>query len=151
MKFHRVLIMLVAGTLALGIGKLAAAGGVVATVANATLTGKQEVPPQTVKVADASGQFFATFTKIKNGYRMNWKLTFKNMSGPVKFAHIHQGKVGQHGAALFFLCGPCASGAHGSAYASPFELNSMRDGETYVNVRTAKNPAGEIRGQIRVR
>jgi hypothetical protein len=142
--------MLVAAMLALGVGRLAAAGGVRATVANATLTANQEVPPQEVKVADASGQFSATFTKIKTGYRMSWKLSFRNMSGPVRFAHIHQGKPGQHGAALFFLCGPCASGAHGSAYASPFELRLMQAGQTYVNVRTAKNPAGEIRGQIRV-
>jgi hypothetical protein len=66
-------------------------------------------------------------------------------------AYIHEGRRGTHGAAFVFLCAPCRSGAHGSSFFSPSELALGRQGRLYVNVRTAMNPAGEIRGQISVK
>ena len=47
------------------------------------------------------------------------------------------------------LCGPCKSGVTGTAVISKTIVNEMKAGDTYVNVHTVKNPAGEIRGQIR--
>jgi len=115
----------------------------------ATLTGAQEVPPQAVKVvAGASGQFVGTLKRTSKGYRLTWTLKFNRLSGPATSGFLHRGRRGKYGAALFHLCSPCSSGAHGSAYASPWEVNLMLSGLTYVNVRTSKNPAGEIRGQI---
>lgn len=115
----------------------------------AALTASQEIPPQAVAVKNASGVFSATLAKTKKGYRLSWRLTFRNLSGMATSAYIHKGKPGQHGAAFFHLCSPCTSGAHGGSYASPSEATFLSNGLMYVNIRTAKNPAGEIRGQIR--
>lgn len=128
---------------------LAAAGGVGAVSLKAALNAKQEVPPQRFKVARASGAFSGTLVKRTKGYRLLWKLTFKNLSGKALSGYIHKGRPGKHGPAYFHLCSPCRSGAQGSAYASPTEMTLLKSGLMYVNVRTARNPAGEIRGQIR--
>ena len=49
------------------------------------------------------------------------------------------------------LCGPCTSGMSGSAQVSKSVIKTLESGKAYVNVHTAKNPAGEIRGQVKVK
>jgi hypothetical protein len=39
----------------------------------------------------------------------------------------------------------------GSAQISKTVIASLESGKAYVNVHTAKNPAGEIRGQVKVK
>jgi hypothetical protein len=114
----------------------------------ATLTGSQEVPRQSVHVVTAKGRFSGTLKRTPKGYTLAWRLTFTGLSGGAQNGYIHRGKRGAFGAALVQLCSPCTSGAHGTAYISPWELDLMRSGKTYVNVRTPQNPSGEIRGQI---
>ncbi len=46
------------------------------------------------------------------------------------------------------LCGPCRSGARGTANVSVATLAALEAGRTYVNVHTKRNPTGEIRGQL---
>jgi hypothetical protein len=128
---------------------LAAASGASTMSLKANLNARQEVPPQKFKALRASGAFSATLVKTKKGYRLYWKLTFKNLSGKAMSGNIHRGKVGRYGAAFFHLCSPCMSGAQGRAYVSPGEMTLLKRGLMYVNIRTARNPAGEIRGQIR--
>jgi len=48
------------------------------------------------------------------------------------------------------LCGPCQSPASGTANVSASVLEAMQTGGTYVNVHTAANAPGEIRGQLGV-
>jgi hypothetical protein len=136
--------------LALAVVSAAAADSQGTTSVKARLTAGQVVPRGTVKRTKASGLFSGTLTKTKKGYRLTWRLTFSKLSGRATSGYIHRGMPGKHGAALFHLCSPCSSGAHGSAYASPSEVALISNGRTYVTVRTKKNPAGEIRGQIAI-
>ena len=46
------------------------------------------------------------------------------------------------------LCGPCTATSAGKAKVSAAAAKALKSGNTYVNVHTAKNAAGEIRGQI---
>jgi CHRD domain-containing protein len=62
--------------------------------------------------------------------------------------HVHLGKKGKAGRVIVPLCGPCKSGATGSAVVSTSIVNELKAGDAYVNVHTVKNAAGEIRGQI---
>jgi CHRD domain len=113
---------------------------------SATLTAKAEVPVQVVKNTKGSGSFTGTLT----GRKLVWKLTFAHLSGPAMAAHIHLGKTGKAGNVVVPLCAgaKCKSGVHGSATLTAAVLKALTTGGTYVNVHTAKNPNGEIRGQI---
>jgi hypothetical protein len=47
------------------------------------------------------------------------------------------------------LCAPCKTGARGRATLSAAVLSALESGRAYVNIHTRRNPAGEVRGQIR--
>jgi hypothetical protein len=121
-----------------------------AVQAKASLSAAQEAPAAKVHIANASGSFTATFQPTPAGYNMVWSLTYNNLSGKASSAYVHQGASGKYGPALFHLCSPCTSGSHGTAYASPSEVALVEGKQTYVNIRTSKNPSGEIRGQLQV-
>jgi hypothetical protein len=88
------------------------------------------------------------FTASVSGRRVSWKLTFSGLSGRAAASHIHKGKAGVSGPVVVPLCGPCKSGQKGTAKVSAAVAKKLTSGEFYVNVHTAKNPNGEIRGQI---
>jgi len=111
---------------------------------SAKLTAAQEVPKQAVKNAAGAGAFHATLT----GKKLKWTLTFSKLSGPATAAHIHMGAMGKAGNVVVPLCGPCKSGASGTATLPAAVIKAAGKHLLYVNVHTAKNPAGEIRGQV---
>jgi hypothetical protein len=86
----------------------------------------------------------------KTGATLTWKLTFTRLSGKALAAHIHRGKPGKAGPVVVPLCGPCRSGRVGKVNISKAVLTALEAGNAYVNVHTARNPAGEIRGQAKV-
>lgn len=113
---------------------------------SAKLDAKQEMPKPAVSGAGGTGSFAATL--VEKGGKLTWKLTFGGLSGPALAAHIHLGKPGTAGPVAVPLCGPCKSGAHGTAQIPASLVKAIGAGGAYVNVHTAKNQAGEIRGQI---
>jgi hypothetical protein len=116
---------------------------------NASLTAGQEVPKPTGVPKGASGKFRSTGREKAGKETLTWKLTFHNLSGRATAAHIHLGKRGKPGPVALTLCGPCKSGAHGTAKIAEKLDKALESGKAYVNVHTVKNPNGEIRGQIR--
>jgi CHRD domain len=128
-------------TLILAAASLAAAQK---TVWTAALSSGQEVPKQVVKNTAGHGLFKGTVS----GGKLKWRLTFAKLTGPAMAAHIHTGAKGKSGNVLIALCAPCHSGVSGTATLSATALNDFKKHLLYVNVHTAKNPAGEIRGQL---
>ena len=125
----------------------------VRTVLNAA----QEVPPPAGVPANATGLFTGTLVKYGARGHFEWRLTYRNLTGEAQAAHIHAGRRGQAGNVLENLCGTdqapdCASGVTGDIafHDSPGRraLAQLHAGRTYVNVHTAANQTGEIRGQI---
>ena len=110
----------------------------------ATLNAGQEIPKQVVKNQAAHG----TFTGALTGTTLKWKLTFAKLTGSATAAHIHLGGMGKAGNVIVPLCNPCTSGMTGTATISGSLLKTIQKHGTYVNVHTAKNPNGEIRGQL---
>jgi hypothetical protein len=110
----------------------------------AKLNAKQEVPAQVVKDTKAKG----VFTGKLVGSNLTWKLTFSGLTGKATAAHIHLGAKGKAGNVAIPLCGPCKSGVHGKATLSASLKKALAHHKLYVNVHTAKNPNGEIRGQL---
>jgi len=88
------------------------------------------------------------FTATLNGSTLTWRLTFSRLSGRALAAHIHLGSQGTAGPVAVPLCGPCLSGVHRPVKVTPKVRSALLAGTAYVNIHTAKNPAGEIRGQI---
>jgi hypothetical protein len=113
----------------------------------ATLTFGAEVPKPTVKAPKAKGSFTATVS----GTNLKWKLTYSGLSGAAQAAHIHIGKVGKAGNVLVPLCGAapkCKSGLTGTIKLTSQLKSLFAKHQLYVNVHTAKNLNGEIRGQV---
>jgi hypothetical protein len=117
----------------------------------ATLDARQEVPKPTGVGAEAAGRFAATLVRegSSSGGRMAWRLTFRGLTGTAAAAHVHLAKPGRAGPVAISLCGPCRSGARGTARANARAVTALLAGAAYVNVHTARNRAGEIRGRIR--
>jgi hypothetical protein len=113
----------------------------------AGLLQSEEVPKPT-GAGDAAGNFTGTATATGNGARFTWKLAFKDLSGPATAAHVHIAARGEPGPVVEPLCGPCTAGQTGSGTLTPGDVSALRAGRLYVNVHTAQNPDGEIRGQV---
>jgi hypothetical protein len=128
----------------------------------ADLTGAEEVPPIET---DTTGK--AKFKVNKDFTEIDFKLEIKNAFGilGVAGAHIHCAPAGENGPVVAFLAGVLPGGLAGKVKinatlsegniindkcgATIAELvESMEDGDTYVNVHSPTNPSGEIRGQI---
>lgn len=144
---------LVAVAVATGIAVAAAGGAAARTAADdvqlrALMNAAEEVPAPTGNVAGARGTFTAAATKTATGATLQWRLTFSNLTGDAAAAHIHTGERGQAGPVTVALCGPCTSGATGTADITAAVLSTIQAGGAYVNVHTATNRAGEIRGQL---
>jgi hypothetical protein len=143
----------VAGMLALGLGSGIGSARWLDTeqviALTATLGARSEVPKPKGVSATAGGTFAAGLTRRGTGGTVSWRLTFRNLTGRAAAAHIHLGKPGNAGPVAASLCGPCRSGARGTARVNARTLTAILARGAYVNVHTAKNPAGEIRGQIR--
>jgi hypothetical protein len=119
------------------------------TVWTAALSSGQEVPKQVVKMAAAKGLFKGTVT----GSTLKWKLTYSHLTGTATAAHIHLGAKGKSGNVLVPLCGAapaCKSGLTGTIKLTSALKSAFGKHLLYVNVHTAKNPNGEIRGQLSV-
>ena len=115
----------------------------------ATMTAAAEVPKPNAP-AKAAGVFTATVTDNGSTRSIRWTLTFRNLSGKAVAAHIHKGKPGTAGGVLVGLCGPCKTGQNGRMTISTDVADALEQGRAYVNVHTAKNAAGEIRGQVKL-
>jgi CHRD domain len=133
-------VVAVSGFAAAGIG-LGASGSAVKLTAK--LDSRHETPAPK-GASKGSGLFTATLS----GRSLAWRLTFSQLTGKAVAAHVHLGRPGVAGPVAVPLCGPCASGAHGKVTVAAKVRSALVAGGAYVNVHTAKNPAGEIRGQI---
>lgn len=111
---------------------------------NAALNIGQETTRVKGAKAGAAGRFTATL----NGTTLTWKLTFKNLSGAATAAHVHTAPKRVAGPVTVPLCGPCTSPVSGTAVLTAAQVSDLLAGKQYVNVHTANNPGGEIRGQI---
>jgi hypothetical protein len=104
--------------------------------------------------------------------KIDYTFSYRNLSGPALFAHIHFAQENVNGNVMVFLCGgggqaPCPgasgtiSGTIRSTNVGPSAaaqgvaagdlaavIRVIRHGSGYANVHTPKFPAGEMRGQI---
>jgi uncharacterized protein (TIGR03118 family) len=85
------------------------------------------------------------------GSNLTWNISFSGLSAPATMAHIHAAATATNtaGVALPFTVAPVTSGTiSGTAGISTDLVADILNGMAYVNIHTANNPSGEIRGQI---
>jgi len=131
---------LLAGGFALA-GCIQPSGGVKTFHAN--LTGLQEVP--SVKTA-ATGQADVTLDTATG--IITWKVAIKNLSGPPVAVHIHGPAMPGANAGVLVPFKVGEAPITGSAVLTLQQISDLTAGKYYVNVHTAQNKGGEIRGQL---
>jgi predicted lipoprotein with Yx(FWY)xxD motif len=109
--------------------------------------GAERPAPRNVKKG-AGGLFRAIVTQSGGTSTISWALTFAGLTGPAAAAHIHLGKAGVAGPVAVKLCQPCRSAQRGQVTLSAKVATALSAGGAYVNVHTARNPGGEVRGQV---
>jgi len=108
--------------------------------------GQHEVPPV---ITLAVGVGTVEYTLGGNAVRVY--LTATGFSGPITVAHIHQGAEGVNGPVVAPLV-VSGNTVTGNILVSTLPANFLQkvdSGQFYINLHTAANPGGEIRGQLR--
>lgn len=132
---------LLAAALALG----ACSTPVVSTkvAVSAKLSGAAEVP---ANASTGSGTLDATFDKQTS--TLNWTVSYAGLTGPVKAGHFHgPAMAGQNAGVALGFSGSMDSPIKGSATLTATQAADLLAGKWYVNLHTAANPGGEVRGQ----
>jgi hypothetical protein len=130
-------------TLALG-ATIGFAGPAFADKMKATLDGKSEVPPTTTSGKGTADIDYDGATK-----KLSWKVNYSGLSGPATAAHFHgPAEAGKNAGVAVPISNPASSPVEGSATLTDAQAADLMAGKYYVNIHTAANPGGEIRGQV---
>ena len=133
----------VLATLALG-ATIGFAGPAFADKMKATLDGKSEVPPNTSAATGTADIDYDAATK-----KLSWKVTYTGLSGPATAAHFHgPAEAGKNAGVAVAIPNATSSPVEGSATLTDAQAADLVAGKYYVNIHTAANPGGEIRGQV---
>ena len=134
------------GVMAAALG-LSVCGTVLAadtTAFEAKLSGTSEVP---ANASPGSGTLEASLDKQTSV--LNWTVTYSGLTGPVKAGHFHgPAMVGANAGVALGFTGSVESPVKGSATLTDAQVADLMAGKWYVNLHTAANPGGEVRGQV---
>src|SRR6201997_4789256 len=123
---------------------VAFAGPAFAEKFKATLDGKSEVPPNASAGTGTAEIDYDPATK-----KLSWKVTYSGLSAPATAAHFHgPAEAGKNAGVAVAIPGIATSPTEGSATLTDAQAADLTSGKYYVNVHTAQNPGGEIRGQV---
>jgi hypothetical protein len=109
-----------------------------------TLSGASEVPPVQ---SQGSGAAAVNANPATKG--VSWSVTYSGLSGPPAAAHIHCGAAAGANAGVAVDLGKnLASPIQGSGTMTDAQMADLQAGKCYVNIHTANNKGGELRGQL---
>jgi hypothetical protein len=107
------------------------------------MSGQFEIPAVTT-----SALGLASIVASRTLTRIEYKIVVNGLSGAITMAHLHRGSSIETGPADYTLT------ANGSVLSGTLTnvserfIDSLNRGLVYVNIHTAANPTGEIRGQL---
>jgi CHRD domain len=113
----------------------------------ATMNGATEVPPNQ---STGSGTVTAAFDPTSKV--LTWEGSFSGLTGPATAAHFHgPAEPGKNAGVAIWISEKgktLDSPFKGSATLTDAQASDLQAGLMYVNVHTAANPGGELRGQL---
>jgi hypothetical protein len=138
MKINQIIIKALIG-LCFGIASLT----VFAQSMKVTLAGSQEVPPVTTS-ASGTGSIMVGPDGSVSG-----SVTTSGVDATM--AHIHEAPMGQNGPVIvpFAKTADNVWSVPAGAKLTDAQLQSLKSGNLYINVHSAANKGGEIRGQLK--
>jgi len=104
----------------------------------------------------SSGSGTASFSLSPNLQALQFDITVDGLTGPITAAHFHRGAAGQAGPVVKTITADFdGNTAHGVWRATDAEealtdtlLQDLLNGNLYINIHTAANGPGELRGQV---
>jgi hypothetical protein len=114
------------------------------TTFKATLSGKSEVPANAT-----AGKGEVTATYDSDSKKLTWKGSYSGLTGAATAAHFHGPAPEGKNAGVMIPIAPATSPLEGSATLNDAQAKALMDGDMYVNIHTADNKGGEIRGQLK--
>jgi hypothetical protein len=113
----------------------------------ATLSAANEVPPN---ASTASGMLDASFNKETSV--LSYTVSYSGLTGPAKAGHFHgPAAAGANAGVALPFAGSLDSPIKGTATLTAAQSADLLAGKWYVNLHTAANGGGEIRGQALVK
>ena len=112
----------------------------------AQLSGAAEVPPKAVP-----GTGSAEVNYNRDTGMLSWRVSYSGLTGPLTGAHFHGPAGPTANANIVVPIANAPSPIAGEARITPAQAGDLMAGLWYLNLHTAANPPGEIRGQVTLR
>ena len=110
----------------------------------ANLDASQEVPSN-----DSKGKGTAELMYDTTSKELMWTITYNDLTGPALAGHFHgPAEPGKNAGVALPIGMNLASPAKGKATLTDAQAADLMAGRWYVNLHTAANKGGEIRGQV---
>jgi hypothetical protein len=124
--------------------------GLVAFFATGSIAAAETVQLKAdLKGSTAAATGNATVTYDTSSKQVTWRITYSGLSGTPTAAHFHgPAGPGANAGVAVPIPNVAASPAEGSATLTDAQAADLLAGRYYINIHTAANPAGEIRGQV---
>ncbi len=135
---------LAAGALVVaGCGMMGSPGAMMGNTMSVPMAGANEVPPNA-----STGTGTAKVDLDSNV--LKWTVTYSGTTGPVTAGHFHgPAMTGANAGVVVPFPGPISSPITGTATLTAAQVADLKAGLWYVNLHTAANPGGELRGQVK--
>ncbi len=128
----------------LGLSAMGAMAASSTVTLGAKLSSANEVP---ANASTGSGTLEATLDTQSN--LLSWTVTYTGLTGAAKAGHFHgPAAAGANAGVALGFTGSVESPIKGSATLTPAQAADVLAGKWYVNLHTAANPGGEVRGQM---
>ena len=125
----------------LGLATLLATGSIAAAE---TVQMKADLKGSTTAAKGDANVTYDTASK-----QVTWRITYSGLSGTPTAAHFHgPAQPGANAGIAVRIPDVAASPVEGSATLTDAQAADLLAGRYYINIHTAANPAGEIRGQV---
>jgi hypothetical protein len=130
-------------------GQIRSQVGPIPNFSTVQLSASREAPPVTGSLGGGNGIYWLDMANSRLIYHLEWD----SLTGPPTMAHFHRGEIGVSGPVAHPIALPPGAMDSGQVDGvwdnlTGADIADLMAGKFYVNIHTAQNPGGEIRGQV---